>query len=356
MAPERLGVADWAGDRHPLDDLAAARGDLTGEFDRPERDRIIAGARTLLYYGFGAEAVALLSALQPPDPETPVLAALGRVIDGHPGTGAFTAMTDCDGPAALWSLLEDEASGPATPLHREAILRSFSELPPGLRRHLAPGLADRLIRRGDAAAAQTVRDAIARLPGTGGTELPMIESRLARAEGRIEEAEARLEAVIAESGSLAPAALADLVNSRIARGVVPDPDTVLALETMVTQHRGTAEEQALQIALARAQVMTGQADTAFDGPTRSDPMLWQLAVTHADAGQFAALATGGAARDAAGLSDGTRNAIAARLVALGFPAEGLAWTDGLQGPDADLVRAQAALRQQDGRARAEQGG
>ncbi len=350
---DRLDVASWGTDDPPARQIAMARSGLLGEFDRLDRDRLLALIRLHIHLGFGAEGRLLLAAWPPQPPDAPILEALAAIVDGGLAEGAFRSMASCDGRAALWAVLAQAA--PPDPAHtdRAAVLRAFSELPPGLRRYLGVALADRFLAAGDAETARAIRDGIGRALGDGNGTVTLIDARLDLRSGATEAAERKLDTVVREDRDLSPRALSDLVESRIRRGEDPGPEMAAQLEALMREHRGAEAEGPLRQALAKTLILTGDAPRAFSALATQDPalgpQLWDLLAARGEDLAVAerALVAAAAARD---LPGATRQAVARRLIAAGFPEAAAPWLSGLTGPGPALLRAQAALSGRDGRA------
>lgn len=353
IADDRLDLAAWGDGRHPLVQLVSARSGLLGEFDRPDRDRLIALVRLHLYLGFGAEARSLMRLWGQDDPEAVVLDSLGLLVDGRSGALAFAGMQGCDTAAALWSVLSQAAPAAGPDFNRAAVLRAFSALPLGLRRHLGPSLSDRAMAVGDADSARAVRDAIDRAPGPHGDGLALIEARLDLADGRAEVAEQRLETIVADDGAAAAQALATLIETRLGRGEVPEASQVLALDAMMRERGSTTDAGVLRQALAKGLAVTGAAERAFRELAPEDPalypQLWGLLAQQGALLDLAGLALDPPAGSQAAVPVPVRLAIAERLRSGGFAEGAGRWANGANTPEADLLLARVALDLRDGR-------
>ena len=353
VGDDRLDVSAWGNDSSAAVQFAQAQANLLGEFDRPDRDRVIALTRLNLFFGFGAEARLLLRLLHPDDPDMPLLDALGKLVDGATESTIFPGMQGCDTAAAMWSFLGSQDDPTPHGANREAIVRSFSALPLHLRRHLGIRLSDRFLESGDREAARAIRDAIDRATGPHGSGLVLIDAGLDFAEGRAESAEQKLGSVVADDGAAAARALAILIDSRLRRGELPDPAQVLALEAMYREHRTTAEGPTLRRSLAKGQVVTGEADRAFRELAHDDPdlqaVLWPLLAEHGEAIKLAELALDPAIAKPSTLPDEARLSVARRLQQIGFAEGARQWAQGLQSAEAAMLMAAVALDLRDGR-------
>lgn len=322
-SPDRLAIGDWGDGRAGFLQLSAASV-LVGEFDEADPAALARAVRLYLHLGFGVEAVALLSAFPTDHPDATLWRSMARGLDGEPEPGsAFAAMAACDGPAALWSVIAAPETLPA-PLNTNAVQRSFSQLPPHLRRHLGPDLAERFLDAGDKSTATAILDAILRLPGEPDPRTAVTVARIAMARGDTADAGRSLRRILSDPGMTQVPALVALVDMHAADLTPIDPQTVPVLAAHLQEATGTSGEQVLGRALVLARALSGDFDAAFaDLATHPDiaPKLWEIVAAGPDQALIAH-AVGGdplpAARE-------TRQSIALRLSELGFVAAAARW-------------------------------
>lgn len=353
IADSRLNIATWASDADPADQFVKAQSALLGEFDRPDRERLIALVRLNLHFGFGAEARSLVRLWGREDPEAAVLDALGILVDGGTGAPVFDGMAGCDGAAALWAVLAQSRIPQGTDIDRAAVRAAFSALPLGLRRHLGPAVSERFLAVGDTESARSIRDAIDRAVGPHGDGLTMLEASLDLAEGNPDLAERKLKTVVEDDGAAAARALATLIESRIARGEAPDEAQVVALEAMLHEWQSSPDAGKLRRALAKGQTVIGDADRAFREVAGTDlsiyPDLWPLLTRHAETMEFALLALDPPGNPPSALPEEVRLGVARRLLDDGFAEGAQRWVEGLTSEHSALLLARAALDLRDGR-------
>lgn len=324
-APESLAIADW-GDTRPVSlQFAEALANLTGEFDQPDPEQVQRAARFLLHIGFGAESRALLSAFPVDLPDLPLLRAMGRIVDGGADPdGAFRGLAACDGPAALWAALADPALPPAQ-IDRAALLRAFSALPPPLRRHLGPPLAERFLDAGDTATATALQDSVLRLPGAPDPRSQVMAARLSGAMGLDSQASDHLDEALADTGPVQPQALMALVDLHLAEDRPLDPGIADSLSAFLPQLEGTPDHAGLLRAHVLALGLADRFDEAFLAlPTAPDvaPDLWRLLANGPDS----AVLLHAIGAEAVQIPQETRDAIATRLRQLGFPDQAGLWS------------------------------
>lgn len=350
-----LDLANWGDGRPAALQLAEARTQLLGEFDRPAPEALRRLARLELHLGFGAEVRALLATFPGvlPEAEARLLATLGALVDGEAPDDAaqeLAAMAACDSAAALWAVLARSRLDPGTPLDEGAALRAFSALPLHLRRHLGPDLAERLLTAGREEAARAVRDAILRAPGDHGPAVELLAARIALAQGR--DASADLVRLSSGPGETGAAALALLLETELDRGVTPAVADVAAAEALAVEHAGTLLGARLGAAHARGEAQLGRFDAALAALARL-PEPQRRTARSAVALTLAAAAEEDFLRHAhALLAAGTdlsvpaRRALARRFVDLGFGPEALRLlgpTAALSAPADRLLAAEAML-------------
>ncbi len=346
----QLEIGDW-GDDSPVSVQMATASALIGEFDAPDPAAMSHAVRFTLHIGFGAEARQILSAMPSQQPDAALWISMAHILDAEPDPApAFKGMAACNSSAAFWALLGGDLPAPGTPVNRAAALRSFSALPAHLRRLLGPRLADQFIALNDAAAAQTVRDAVLRAPGGAGPDVALMEAKLDLEAGTPDMAEARLDPLIETPGPATPEALLALVKTRIAQRQPVTEAEITALEGLLHERRGSADEQRFAEALATARAAGGDFDAAFadltDAPSAATTV-WQLL---ADTGPDSALLAHAVltSDEMISLPAPITATLSERLVSLGFADAAEQWL--MKDPQPDLtLSTRIAVQQRDAR-------
>lgn len=341
-----LAIGSWStADDDPSLVLAARRGKVFGEFDRIGSEVLQQYARSLLYYGFGAEARSALSL--EPETHAPILVALSYVVDGEPDpSGLFDGLSGCDGAAALWSVLSQSPAANAPQISSAAILRNFETLPRHLRSHLGPVLVEHLSRSGYMSVARDVLRRLQRMEGEETDSIALGKAQLALMDGRHGEAGTRLHDLSVAGGPEAAEAvvaaieLADVTDT-------PVPARLVELsDAFATELRNTDDGQKLWKSHVRSLLINGAFDAAFDEleaphnmPSDVVAFMQQVAlkflVERADDLTFLKLATRSLVdgllpdQPAIGIS------IAERFLSLGLPDTALAQLDAM--PDANTL-------------------
>lgn len=259
-----FAVADWGDGTPPAEQIAKLRQDLVGEFDRPERDNVIALVRLYIHLGFGAEARAVLATFDADETAAPWLGVVASIIDGQEDAPpVLSDFISCDGDVALWALLEARGTPARSDINGAAVSRAFSALPIHLRRLLGPGLVERLIAIGDAETAHDIRAAILRAGPDDSAAMGLADAGLALAEGDERAARDGLDALASGGSASAPDAVARAIRLRLDRGEAVPPvlaESAAALAFELRREPRGPELAGLQI-LALAS--TGDFGTAF---------------------------------------------------------------------------------------------
>jgi tetratricopeptide (TPR) repeat protein len=197
-------------------------------------------------------------------------------------------------------------------------------LPPHLRLHLGPRLADLLLKR-DADAARMIRDAVDRTPDVPAGTVALIDAKAELQALRPEAALGHAETAVLEDGSGLPA-LAALVEAHFQSGMVLSPDVADSLRALrdVTREDAARRDRALLLALA----LSGQVDEALDLAGEDHPDggdLWRAVTRHADDNAFLSHAVLGPEEPAPPVDADVALQIGARLASLGFPEAALNW-------------------------------
>jgi len=326
-------LALWAGSGDFAAETAPLRAALAGERGAIAPAAAEALARSYLAFGFGREAVEVLALAPRDSPEREILHLLARLVDDRPADAqALAGQGHCAGPVLLWRALARGTIEDLDETGRTAAVTAFRLLPDALRGQIAPRLALLFAGAGDALAADEI------LRRGGGDADPERAAQagiaLARAAGDAGATARRLTEAAHRDPHAGPQALVDMVDLALAQGRDPAPGDLELLAAARFEYRGRPEESALAAAQARLLSHTGAHRAALD-LALSLPAGWRepaLAAAlasllgEADDATFLALAFDGlpAPPDPA-----LANALAGRLLALGFPERALALLRGV---------------------------
>jgi hypothetical protein len=358
IADAQLAIADWGNDDPGALQLATARSGLMGEFDVADPEATLQAVRHHLFLGFGAEALQYLRLIEAPTApdDLEIYAGIARILDGIEDPGSpFAPMLGCDGPAALWATLQYTRLPSGAGVNVAAVLRSFAALPPHLRQHLGPDLAEQFLGWGDAEAARMVRDATARVPGVAARDMALMDAKAGLAEGRAEEAAADAETALAGGGPAGIDALLALVEARFRKGEPVGPDLAEAVGAYLSEARGTEAEPALNRAMVLALALAGDLRSAIAAlamAPEAETDLWQVIAARATDADLLAHAILGATTPRPAVEDATALALGSRLAALGFADAALDWLGPVAAdaaPEVRLLAAAAELARGDAR-------
>ncbi len=341
-----LDLAGWGHDGPVSVQIGLGRTGLLTEFDAPVPTAILRAARLHIALGFGAEARQYLGLLgDRRDEEISFLTALSHIVDEEPVAGSpFDGQHSCDSAAALWATLARRGQPIAPRTNAAAVARSFSALPPHLRRYLGAPLVDAFLAAGDQTTARLIRDAVTRLPPGAMPGIQLMEARFQLAEGE-EQAAGRIAAGVLAEGSTAGAeAVVTLVEAAFRGTRQIDPRIPSALDAYLLDARGTALQPALLRARVLAAAMTGAHAKAFallDESPGTLAELWSLSAEQTADDLFLEQAARWAASPT-GVARPVRRQIANRLAALGFPDLALQWLGPVDGSSEEELRLLAA--------------
>ncbi|MGC9418056.1 MAG: hypothetical protein ACP5EN_03705, partial [Rhodovulum sp.] len=331
--PDRyFDLAGWLGEEPPTALIAAGRSALLNMRDAPDPEGAQFLVRSYLALGFGAEARAVIDTIALESHPAPVWREMGAILDEGRAERPelFDGQLSCPSRAALWATLARPDIPSTTEVNEAAVIRSFSEMPLHLRRHLGPTLAERFLAAGDAAAATRVRNAVARAGDkTRSGDLTLVEARLDLSRGQTESAEARIEDVLAEGGLSSAEALVLQLRTELDAGRAPSADALALAEALAFERRGTASGKQLLALAIRGHAANRNFQTAFgmlvhngfdgDGVLVSD-LVRALARDGSDADLLREAFSGVMARPDIDIADNARLAVADRLLTLGFAA------------------------------------
>lgn len=348
IADDRLDIGSWADDSPVADQFGPSRSALTGEFDRPDAEAVKMAVQFTLNLGFGAEARALLRVFPGEQPDAVLWASMAHILDEESDPApAFAGMSACDTAAALWAVLADPDVPPGNDIQKAAILRGFSALPGHLRRQLGPRLVGHFLKVGDFSTAVSLRDAILRAPGDAGPDVELMQAAMEAAIGKPGAAQTRLEPLTTAPGPAQPDALVALVEQRASLAQDVSFAQVQALEELLKERRGGAEEPRFQRALVLAYGASGDFEAAFAGLAKAPDAtagLWNiLAKTGSDT---ALLAHATIALDAPlpPQAKPVATLIAARMLQFGLSDQAARWL-GLDDHPPSVLMARVALAQ-----------
>jgi hypothetical protein len=282
--------------------------------------------------------------------------------DGHAPQGSlFAGQLGCDTAAALWSALSYETLPNDSAIDLKAIQRNFAALPRHLRLYLGPILSRRLTRAGHVESADQILRMIDRSQPEETADASMARAELAEAKGKPEEATSELETVAQSNAEPSADAVLKLINKRLATKQEISFDLAQLAGAYAQENRGAKLGQDLARAYLSALAASGAFGQAFDEFDRLSPdlvpdshdmvhqTLIEYLTSNADDLTFLRHTFAGHAKRARNLAPEIAAAVAKRLLGNGFETAALEFVSApLPGPEGRahrLIRAEIALAQ-----------
>ena len=264
----RISIQKWGNDESSFaDQLGPLRGALVREFDDVNPAGVRALAKLYLYFGFGAEARAMLTML-PADrvdaEQQATLLAMADLMDGrelginHP----FSGQQGCNGQSALWSVLAD--GNIRKTANTDAIQQGFAKLPVHLRVNFGPRLSSMFADSGDLHIAESILRSVSRTGMEFVPELNLAEAAIAELEGDTEVVAEKLIDEVAERTESAPTALIDLIELSYNERKALSPDVPELIASYELESRDTELGARLRKAGVMSLALTGQFTQAFE--------------------------------------------------------------------------------------------
>ena len=324
-----VAVADWGDGRDFAAQIAARTAALTGEFDRIPAGAVEDLARTYIFFGFGREARQALGLDGARSQERNILAAMAALVDGDPDPqNVFANQLGCATDAAFWALLHRGAAGGETGFDSGRIRRAYLALPPTLVGHLGNRLADIFAGMGDPEAAQMILDAAASGLTTRPTESAETAAEVAVLRGDDSAAIGELTAMATDDARTTPTALLRLLTLATQAGQPVDDSLMALADALRFEYRGEPIATDLGVAQVAALLAADRFDAAATlaedlapaiDPGRSQALHFSYVTAltgRADDASFVRVALAGLPAD---IGSEAENAVAARLLSLGFP-------------------------------------
>ena len=265
LADDRINVASWGNDAPFGTQVAALRLQLTGEFDAPDPAIAKQLTRLYLYFGFGAEARVLLDLMSEEDPDKPILRQLATIAEKRhagPGPNLLTAL-DCPSAESLWSALSYQDLPTDRPIDSDAILRAFSGLPEHLRAYYGPTLVQRFLRADRKTVATKLLRIINRNEDTKTPQSELAAADLHSAKGEDEDADAALATVVESNSEPTVDALIQMIDQRFTSEREISYELAQLAGAYAYEHQDAAIGPTLDAAYVRALMASGATDQAF---------------------------------------------------------------------------------------------
>ena len=315
-------IEAWGDEREFHEQASALAEALAGEFGEEPREAQEDLARLYIHFGFGAEAKLVLAADPASSQSRIVLTELAGIIDDYDGNyPAILAQEACNTPGALWAFLlrptlQEEGD-------RNRLIQQFFALPQPLRGQISPRLARRFLDVGDPDAASQLLHASDSQDAGATHEVQSTHALIAEGFDDAETAVAVLSDEADDNARTTPQSLIRLIELELEQGIKPTEENLLLAGALRQEHRDTPIAQDLADIEAEGRIATEQYQVALDLLRDRDDIqahkivnqVFESIVAHAGAGTFLEFAFG---ETPVGLTSATENAIAQRLIDLGF--------------------------------------
>lgn len=228
VSDDRLNIAKWeSGVTNVSLSLATRRSAVFGEFDKVNVREMTDYAKSLIYFGFGAEARSVLSGI---NAETDAsLLTMSYLVDGDDDpTHFFQQQVSCEGAAALWAALDGSGLSENSELHTSLLLQAFELLPSHLRENLGPRLAQNLANNGFKPLARDVLRRLERMSGEETDRIALGKAEIDLLDGNSDKAEVAFQELTKTETPDTPRAIAATVEIAQSKGE-PVSDRIVEL-------------------------------------------------------------------------------------------------------------------------------
>ncbi|MDA9207974.1 hypothetical protein N9O61_03720 [Octadecabacter sp.] len=356
LPAELFEIENWGDGTGLYEQVAALSDVLAGEFGEEPVEAETDLARLYLHFGFGAEALVALSITQTASQSRQVLIELASLFDERETSFPLLAsQRHCETAGAFWAFIAMPQK-PETNPQANDIMKAFFQLPQPLRGHIAPRLSEAFL------AAEMPDRADQVLRSTGGSDAehdPDVQAArafVAEQNNDPKEALALLSDQANDSARLSPRAAIRLVNLKLDSGEVPTEPDLILLQALAVEFDGHNVSDELRTTEALGWAARGEFGRALGivegGSVEADEQIvdaiYLQLVESGSSGVFLDLALNERPDD---LSDITENAIARRLIQIGFSDHALQIMTGsgsrTQAAERRYLRAEASLNLED---------
>ncbi|SLN32058.1 hypothetical protein [Pseudooctadecabacter jejudonensis] len=340
---ETFDLASWADDRPFNVQLASLAEPLSGSFGQEPIAAHTSLAQLYLHFGFGAEALLALRANSASSQTRVILAELAGLIDDYDGPyPKLSAQRNCASLGSFWGFL---ASGelPDDDANLDYLMQGYFSIPQPLRGHLSARVADHFLSEGRPDLAEQVLQS-ANVPDIKEeSDVQAIRADLAEIEGDVDRALALLREEVRTNPHVTPQVVNQLLDLYQQHEIVPSEEDLLIAAGLAAEYRAGPMYLKLQVNEARGWVAKGEYERALalvtpleDESARATvDFVFDKLASNGAASTFLQLVFAGPPPE---LSGETRNAIAQRLIDLGFPRRALTVLDAPTSQDAASER------------------
>ncbi|SMR70686.1 hypothetical protein SAMN04488030_0298 [Aliiroseovarius halocynthiae] len=263
LPDEQFDIASWGIYKSETDAPVFETSNYLGEFDQPDADLLVSHIRRMIYLTLGLEALQLIDSYGDDLPDAGILRMMAEVIENGEAS-SFTIWSPqimCNTRGALWSALAQ----PKLPdrVNIQAVLRSFSELPPHLRKYLAPTLARKFLNASRVETAIEIRNIAKRSIRAVPDDTTVLDADISLAQGLSDQAHQELSDTIQSSLSETKPAIAALIQSKLQTGDGISDTELSLLASIAFEYKGNEEGPELQRLHIRSLFHMGRFSQAF---------------------------------------------------------------------------------------------
>ncbi|WP_076535418.1 hypothetical protein [Roseovarius nanhaiticus] len=265
LPDEQLAIDLWGTDRSFAQQMSAARLGFVEDLDVVSPAAALRLARLYVYFGFGKEAQQLVEWIE--DSETAeILNAMALIVEQETyDISVFNRQIECDGAVALWSALAQSGDLLDQLPNVNAMLRTLSSYPIHLRELLVPRLAVKFTDWGRADDSARIMKLLEWAPRTA-TDAEVMARALAEARADNPADAAKLyEDVVNQNNAHSAAAVLEMVWAQIDSKKAVDSATKSLIESHAQEQRGGPLGVQLVDASIAAAASAGLYDEAVAG-------------------------------------------------------------------------------------------
>jgi len=244
--------------------LGIVRSSLFDERDNLNHVQAYKLASLYLYHGFGAEAHAALSFLNPDAKEIKLLYVVSEILEeSYSSNDSLNDQIHCSGRASFWAIFHGEQLVPTKAPNDAAILRAFAELPRDIRRYLGPIASRRLLDAGFADLSDSLLRMVNSTEEKGSTDTGLINVELKRYYDSHEAPENAYEQVIENNRTPSNQAIIERIDVAILRNQEVSPDLAELTGAIAFEQSDQSDGPMLLAAYITALGASGQFDRAY---------------------------------------------------------------------------------------------
>jgi hypothetical protein len=360
LPPELVALSDWGSTLSYGAQIGSRRSRLFEEFDNINQQSLIALARNLVFFGFGAEAQNTLKLLAVQDLSSQVLNAIAELLDNGIvlTRNPFLNQLNCDSDVALWAYLAD--SDPTNSKHPNinAVLTAFGRLPDQLRVLLGSVLINKLSQSQDLQSADIVSRTASRVSIGSDPALDLARANMDLQHKGTKFAADKISLIALSGSELSPQALIDLVDAQTLADATISPDMPDLIAAYKAEYRNSDLSEDLNRVHILSLALAGRFSEAFfnyyekkmETSLRSDERTLSQTMTlltkRANNITFLRHSLMDIERNKSSFPASLQNLIAARLIELGFLSQASSLLTRRKGPEnsgRSVMNAQVAI-------------